>query len=100
MESAALRTYWPNARRLIKGEVELELYFYNECGFSQRVLNTINNLGIGEKIVKKNIREKADYEKELIDLCGDKQVPTLKVDGKPIRGSEEINQFLVSQFLD
>jgi glutaredoxin len=78
----------------------LELYFYNECGFSQRVLNTINNLGIGNKIVKKNIRENIAYEKELIDLCGDKQVPTLKIDEKLIRGSEEINRFLVDQFLD
>ncbi len=78
----------------------LELYFYNECGFSQRVLNTINNLGIGNKIVKKNIRENTTYEKELIDLCGDKQVPTLKIDEKLIRGSEEISRFLVDQFLD
>jgi glutaredoxin len=78
----------------------LELYFYNECGFSQRVLNTINNLRIGNKIVKKNIRENIAYEKELIDLCGDKQVPTLKIDEKLIRGSEEINRFLVDQFLD
>jgi len=100
MESATLRTCWPSAKRLIKDDVDLELYFYNECGYSQRVMNTINNLGISNKIVKKNIREKAEYERELINLCGDKQVPTLKVDGKLIRGSEEINQFLVSQFLD
>ena len=80
--------------------MELELYFYNECGFSQRVLNTISNLGIGSKIIKKNIRENANYEKELIDLCGDGQVPTLKIDGNPMRGSEEINQFLVDHFLN
>ena len=80
--------------------MELELYFYNECGFSQRVLNTINNLGIGSKIIKKNIRENTNYEKELIDLCGDGQVPTLKIDGKPLRGSENINQFLVDHFLN
>jgi glutaredoxin-related protein len=80
--------------------VKLELYFYNECGFSRRVLNTINNLGIGSKIEKKNIRENPDYERELIDLCGDQTVPTLNIDGKPIRGSEEINRFLVDQFLD
>jgi glutaredoxin 2 len=80
--------------------MELELYFYNECGFSQRVLNTINNLGIGNKILKKNIRENTNYEKELIDLCGDEQVPTLKIDGKPMRGSEDINQFLVDHFLN
>ncbi len=80
--------------------MRLELYFYNECGFSQSVLNCITNLRVGGQIVQKNIREKADYEKELIDLCGDKTVPTLVVDGKPMRGSEEINQFLVDRFLD
>ncbi|MFQ5683384.1 MAG: glutaredoxin family protein [Candidatus Binatia bacterium] len=80
--------------------MQLELYFYNECGFSRRVLNTINNLGVGNKIVMKNIRENADYEKELIGLSGDRQVPALKVDEKLLRGSEEINQFLVGQFLD
>ena len=79
---------------------QLELYFYNECGFSQQVLNTIINLGIGDKIIRKNIRENVDYEKELVDLCGDKTVPTLVVEGKPMRGSEEISQFLVDRFLE
>ncbi len=80
--------------------MQLELYFYNECGFSQRVLNCITNLRVGNQIIQKNIRENTDYEKELVDLCGDKTVPTLIVDGKPMRGSEEINQFLVNRFVD
>lgn len=80
--------------------MQLELYFYNECGFSQRVLNCVTNLKIGDKIVRKNIRENIDFEQELITLCGDKTVPVLVVDGKPIRGSEEINSFLVDKFLD
>lgn len=75
------------------------LYFYNECGFSRSVLNTICNLGIDDKIVKKNIRENPDYERELIALCGDRKVPTLIVDGKPMRETEEINRFLVDHFL-
>lgn len=80
--------------------MQLELYFYNECGYSQSVLNCITNLRIGEKIIRKNIRENADYEKELVALCGIKTVPVLVVDGKPISGSEEINQFLVKRFLE
>ncbi len=80
--------------------MQLELYFYNECGYSQSVLNCITNLRIGEEIIRKNIRENADYEKELVALCGVKTVPVLVVDGKPISGSEEINQFLVKSFLD
>jgi glutaredoxin-related protein len=77
----------------------MELYFYNECGFSQSVLNCMTNLHCEDKIVRKNIRENPDNEKELIQLTGAKTVPVLMVDGKPIKGSEEINQFLVGKFL-
>jgi glutaredoxin-related protein len=77
----------------------LELYFYNECGFSQSVLNCITNLHCEAQIVKKNIRENPDNEMALIQLTGAKTVPVLVVDGKPIKGSEEINQFLVGKFL-
>jgi len=79
--------------------MSLELYFYNECGFSRSVLNCITNLHCEDKIIKKNIRENPEYEKELMALCEAKTVPVLVVDGKPIRGSEEINQFLVGKFL-
>jgi len=77
----------------------MELFFYNECGFSQSVLNCMVNLHCEDKIVKKNIRENPDNEKELIDWTGAKTVPVLVVDGKPIKGSEAINQFLVGKFL-
>lgn len=77
----------------------MELYFYNECGFSQSVLNCMTLLHCEDKIVKKNIRENPDNEKTLIELTGAKTVPVLVVDGKLIKGSEEINQFLVGKFL-
>ncbi len=77
----------------------MDLYFYNECGFSQSVLNCMINLRCEDQITKKNIRENAEYEKELISLCGAKTGPVLVVDGKPLCGCEEINQFLVGKFL-
>jgi glutaredoxin-related protein len=77
----------------------MELYFYNECGFSRSVLNCITNLHCENKIIKKNIRENPEYEKELMTLCGAKTVPVLVVDGRAIRGSDEINRFLVEKFL-
>jgi glutaredoxin 2 len=78
----------------------LELYFYSECGFCQSVLNCMTNLHCEDKIIKKNIRENPEYEKELIALCGAKTVPVLVVDdGKPLRGSEETSQFLVGKSL-
>jgi glutaredoxin-related protein len=76
----------------------LELYFYNECGFSQSVLNCMTNLHCKDKIIKKNIRENPEYEKELVVLCGATTVPVLVINGKPLKGSEEISQFLVEQF--
>jgi glutaredoxin-related protein len=77
----------------------LELYFYNECGFSQAVLNCLTNLHCEDQVIKKDIRENPDYEAELITLTGAKTVPVLVIDGKPLKGSEEINQFLVGKFL-
>jgi len=77
----------------------MELYFYNECGFSQSVLNCMTNLHCEDNITKKNIRENPEYEQELITLCGAKTVPVLVIDGKPLCGCEEINQFLVAKFL-
>ena len=77
----------------------MELYFYNECGFSQSVLNCLTNLHCDEKITKKNIRDNPDYETELIALTGAKTVPVLVVDGKLLKGSEEINQYLVGKFM-
>ena len=77
----------------------MELYFYNECGFSQSVLNCMTNLHCEDKIAKKNIRENPDHESELVQLTGAKTVPVLVIDGKPIKGSDEINQFLVGKFM-
>ncbi len=79
--------------------MSLELYFYNECGFSRSVLNCMANLHCEDKITRKNIRENPEYEKELVALTGAKTVPVLVIDGKPLRGSEEINRYLVEKFL-
>jgi glutaredoxin 2 len=77
----------------------LELYFYNECGFCQSVLNCMSNLHCSEKVAMKNIRDNPAYEQELIGLTGAKTVPVLVIDGKPLPGSEQINQYLVGKFL-
>jgi glutathione S-transferase len=79
--------------------MSLELYYYNECGFCQSVLNCLTNLHCEEKVVKKNIRDNPQYEAELTTLTGAKTVPVLVIDGKPLKGSEEINQYLVGKFL-
>lgn len=79
--------------------MRLELYFHKDCGFSRSVLSTITNLKIEDKVEHKDIRENLDYETELVKLMGDAKVPTLVVDGKPQRESEDIKKFLVAEFL-
>jgi len=59
----------------------------------------MTNLHCEDQITKKNIRENPEYERELIALCDSKTVPVLVIDGKPLCGYEEINQFLVGKFL-
>jgi glutathione S-transferase len=59
----------------------------------------MSNLHCEDKIMKKNIRENPAYESELIALTGAKTVPVLVIDGKPLNGSDEINQYLVGKFL-
>jgi glutaredoxin-related protein len=77
----------------------MDLYFYNECGFSQSVLNCLTNLHCEQNITKKTIREHPEYEQELIALTGANTVPVLVIDGKQIKGSEAINRFLVGKFM-
>ena len=74
------------------------LYFFSECGYCQRVLGTMTNFKARDHFTLKNIRENADYEKELVDLCGDTQVPTLVADGKPMRESEAIIGWLADKY--
>ncbi len=79
--------------------MKLELFYHDGCGFCASVLNTIQNLKILDQIQLKNIKEKVEFEKELVIECGDQQVPILFVDGKPMRESEEIKKFLVRSFM-
>lgn len=79
--------------------MKLELYHHDGCSFCASVLNTIQNLKIQDQIQLKNIKEMIEFEKELVIECGDQQVPTLFVDGKPMRESEEIKKFLVQSFM-
>lgn len=79
--------------------MKLELYYRPECGFCRMVLNTIKNLKIEEKVELRNIREDPGNEQALVEECGDTQVPTLFIDGKPMRESSEIKSFLTKTFM-
>ena len=74
------------------------LYYFEACPFCQRVLSTIRQLDIGDKIEMRDIHENPDFEQELIKLNGMRQVPCLVVDGKPMLESMDINNFLTKKF--
>jgi len=76
----------------------MELYFYEECEYSQIVLNTITSLKIKNKIIFKDIRENPDYAMELIDLTGNKTVPCLITETGPLKEARDIRKYLVSNF--
>jgi len=76
----------------------MEFYFYEDCEYSQIVLNTIANLNIVEKVVFKDIRDNPEYAKELSVITGNETVPCLITESGPIRESIEIRKYLVSKF--
>jgi glutaredoxin 2 len=77
----------------------MELYFYEECEYSQIVLNTITNLKIKDQFTFKNIRENPDYATELTELTGNVTVPCLVTADGPMKEAREIRKYLVTNFM-
>ena len=75
------------------------LYFYEDCEYSQVVLNTITSLHIKDKFTFKNIRLNPDYAKELVDLTGDVMVPCLITQDDQMKEAKDIRKYLVSHFM-
>lgn len=74
--------------------MDLILYQFPECPFCQRVLNTIDELNLNEKIELRNTRTSSEYRQELIGHTGMTQVPCLLIDGKPMLESLDIMNWL------
>ena len=77
----------------------MELYFYEECEYSQIVLNTISMLKIKAKFTFKDILLNPDYAKELVELTGDVMVPCLVTENGPMKEAKDIRKYLNSHFL-
>jgi len=77
----------------------MELYFYEDCEYSQIVLNTISKLEIQDKFTFKDIRLNPNYAQELVDLTGDITVPCLVNAEGPMKEAKDIRKYLVSQFM-
>ena len=76
----------------------MELYFYEECEYSQIVLNTISKLKIKGKIKFKDIRLNPNYSKELLELTGDVIVPCLVTKDGSMKEAKDIRKYLISRF--
>ena len=77
----------------------MELYFYEDCEYSQVVLNAITNLKIKDKFTFKDIRVNTKYAKELTELTGNKIVPCLVTADGPMKEAKNIRNYLVSHFM-
>ena len=76
----------------------MELYFYEDCEYSQIVLNTIYKLKIQDKFSFKDIRLNPDYAEELEDLTGNITVPCLVNAECSMKEAKDIRKYLVSCF--
>ncbi|MDG1486778.1 MAG: glutathione S-transferase N-terminal domain-containing protein [SAR324 cluster bacterium] len=76
----------------------MELYFYEDCEYSQIVLNTIYKLKIQDKFSFKDIRLNPDYAEELEDLTGNITVPCLVKAECSMKEAKDIRKYLVSHF--
>ena len=76
----------------------MEFFYYEDCEYSQIVLNTIANLGIKDKFIFKDIRENKKFAKELTNVTGNETVPCLITDKGPMKEAIDIRKYLVSKY--
>ena len=76
----------------------MELYFYEDCEYSQTVFETIAKLKISDEFTFKDILVNPDYAKELEDLTGNLTVPCLVNERGPMKEANDIRKYLVSHF--
>ena len=76
---------------------QLDLYYYPECPYCQRVLHAIRDNG-WKGITLKNIHADAEADATLVRVGGKHQVPCLFIDGNPMYESLDIIDWLANEF--
>lgn len=74
----------------------LILYQYPACPYCRRVLDTLDALGVKAEL--RDTRADPRHRAALVALMGDSQVPTLLIDGEPMRESADIVDWLYETF--
>ena len=76
----------------------LELYYYPECPYCQKVLWALDQLDAAAAITLRNIHMDDDALRTLVDVGGKRQVPCLFIDGVPLYESDDIVEWLRRRF--
>lgn len=71
---------------------ELTLFYKPTCPYCLKVLGFMKLNGMDVPL--KNISESPEIAQELIDVGGKRQVPCLIIDGKPLYESDDIIEWL------
>ena len=79
--------------------LRIELYYHEDCEYSQVLFNTISNLKINGKLTFKDILVNPDYAKELAELTGNETVPCLVTGDRPMKEGKDFRKYLVSHFM-
>lgn len=74
--------------------MKLELYYYDQCPFCQRVLQKINSLSLSSKIIFKNTLENPEFHRYHVEKTKRSTVPCLYIDDKPMFESIDICDWL------
>jgi len=77
--------------------MKLILYHFENCSFCIRVSEAIARLKVPD-VELRDILEDPEYMDELIAMNGQRQVPCLIIDGKPMLESLDIIDFLEKTF--
>ena len=76
----------------------LELYYYPECPFCQKVLRAIDLLDAAGAITLRDIHQDEEARRTLVAVGGKQQVPCLFIDGAPLYESDDIAAWLNREF--
>ena len=77
---------------------QLELYYYPECPYCQKVLRALDELDAADAVVLRDIHADEDARQTLIAVGGKQQVPCLFIDGASLYESGDIVAWLHRRF--
>lgn len=72
---------------------KLELFYFDECPYCQRVLGAIKDYSI-KNIIFSNTRKEPSKKNQLLADTGRQTVPCLYINGRPMHESSDIIQWL------